>query len=172
MIYFNKYKFRKYDKGYISLFLREKRKLIKILPKYSKIEHIGSTSVPELGGKGMIDIAVAISKDKIIKYKKILEKAGFVYKPKPKDNQRKYLEKRIVYKNKERRVHLHLTYDRSHIWKEFLIFRDCLRKNKELANNYAKVKKKALRYCKGNGKKYLLYKQPFIRKIIKKYSKS
>ena len=49
-----KYKFRKYDPKFGELFKREKAKLKKIIPGI-KIEHIGSTAVPSLGGKGIID---------------------------------------------------------------------------------------------------------------------
>src|SRR3989344_2814880 len=60
----DKYKFEKYNPIYKILFQKEKAKLIKIFPK-SQIEHVGSTSVPDLGGKGIIDIAISAPKNQI-----------------------------------------------------------------------------------------------------------
>lgn len=171
MVKFQKYKFRKYRKDYPLLFLKEKRKLMKILPKEAIIEHIGSTAIPGLGGKGMIDITIVVPKNKINLCMKKLQNKGFIYKPKSPDNQRKYLEKRIIYNQIERRVHLHLTYKNSQIYRNFILFRDYLRKNKKIAEEYANVKKKALIYAKGNGKLYLIYKQKFINKIINRAKK-
>lgn len=171
MIEFQKYKFRKYNKNYPKLFLIEKRKLLKIFPKNIKIEHIGSSAVPGLGGKGMIDLAISIQKNKMSFYKRKLDELGFQYKTKPRENERLYFEKSIINKGKERKVALHLTDEKSPMWREFIIIREALRNNKKLAKEYVKIKKEALKYAKGNGKKYLKYKQPFLRKVIKKYQK-
>jgi len=166
---FKKYAFRRYDKSYPILFAIEKTRLKEILPKDSQIEHVGSTAVKGLGGKGMIDIAISVNKKELIKYLKNLEENGYVYKPKFPDKERKYLERRIIKNGKERRIHLHLTNKNSYVWKEFLIFRDVLRNNEKIKEEYSRLKKKALIYSKGDGKKYLEYKQPFIRKIIEEY---
>jgi GrpB-like predicted nucleotidyltransferase (UPF0157 family) len=165
---FKKYKFRKHDGSYSKLFKIEKFRLLKILSGNPIIEHVGSTAIPGLGGKGMVDIAIAVPKNKILAYKQKLEANGYVYKKKPRDNERKYLERRIIYKSNERRVHIHLTYSDSSIFRfNFILFRDYLRNNPKIAKEYEQVKKKALKYSKGNGKLYLAYKQPFIDKIIK-----
>ncbi|MEA3329527.1 MAG: GrpB family protein [Nanoarchaeota archaeon] len=66
---FQKYKYRKYDKKYPELFRREKSKLRKILGKKPEITHVGSTAIPGLGGKGVIDILISVSKKQIIKTK-------------------------------------------------------------------------------------------------------
>lgn len=51
---YQKYKFRKYDPKYPLLYKRERMKLRRILGKSPKIEHVGSTAVPGLGGKGLL----------------------------------------------------------------------------------------------------------------------
>lgn len=56
-----KYVFRRYNSKYELLFNKEKAKLKKILPK-AKIEHVGSTAVKGLGGKGIIDISIIVPK--------------------------------------------------------------------------------------------------------------
>ncbi|MCX6766737.1 MAG: GrpB family protein [Candidatus Moranbacteria bacterium] len=55
-----------------------KRKILCLSANKLEIEHIGSTAVKSLGGKGIIDISIGIKKwkdaDEIIK---ILKKIGF-----------------------------------------------------------------------------------------------
>jgi len=46
----NKYVFKKYRKSYPLFFQKEKKRLKKIFPR-AEIEHVGSTSIPGLGGK-------------------------------------------------------------------------------------------------------------------------
>jgi len=67
-----KYSFNKYSRKYKQFFNREKIKLKKIFPK-AEIEHIGSTAVFGLGGKGIIDIAISVPKNQIQKAIKKLQ---------------------------------------------------------------------------------------------------
>ncbi len=60
-----KYVFRQYDKEYPEFFQTEKKRLRAVLPSGALFEHIGSTSVPGLGGKGFIDILIGIPREKI-----------------------------------------------------------------------------------------------------------
>jgi GrpB-like predicted nucleotidyltransferase (UPF0157 family) len=71
---FQKYIYRRAERDYTALFLREKKKLKKFGKKIA-IEHIGSTAVQGLGGKGIIDIMIGANKsqinfvkDKLIKF--------------------------------------------------------------------------------------------------------
>ena len=73
----NKYEFRKYDDNFRLLYGKEHAVLKRILPKYAKIEHVGSTAVPGLGGKGLIDIVIAVPIKKIKTTTTILEGKGY-----------------------------------------------------------------------------------------------
>ena len=57
MLNLEKYSFNEYSAKYKKQFYIEKLKLKKIIPK-TKIEHVGSSSVRGLGGKGIIDLAI------------------------------------------------------------------------------------------------------------------
>ena len=70
-----KYSFNKYSKKYHQLFNKEKIKLKKIFLK-AKVEHIGSSSIKGLGGKGIIDIAISVPKKEIQSTRKKLQKEG------------------------------------------------------------------------------------------------
>jgi len=57
-----KYVFRKYNPEYRAFFTSEGKKITKALGLTAKIEHVGSTFIPDLGGKGILDIVVGVSK--------------------------------------------------------------------------------------------------------------
>jgi len=56
----DKYIFRPYNPIFPELFKNEKERMEKILGDNLQIEHIGSTAVLGLGGKGVIDILISI----------------------------------------------------------------------------------------------------------------
>lgn len=52
----NKYVFKPYNWIFPELFSLEKERIAAHVPIIMQIEHVGSTAVPELSGKGIIDI--------------------------------------------------------------------------------------------------------------------
>ncbi len=58
-----KYVFKPYNQKFSELFEKEKERIISCLKKRLSIEHVGSTAVPDLGGKGIIDIAIGVNKE-------------------------------------------------------------------------------------------------------------
>jgi len=159
-----KYKFRKYDKKFPELFRRERLKLMKILPG-AKIEHIGSTSVKGLGGKGIVDIMISINKDNVEKARDKLTKSGYLWKEKAGEGKvRLFFEKDYKSRGKIRRVHLQLTYHDSKIWNNTIKTREILRNSKEKVRKYSKIKKKAVKLGKV-GEKYREYKNKFLRAL-------
>jgi GrpB-like predicted nucleotidyltransferase (UPF0157 family) len=164
---FKKYHFRKYSKNFPFLFRRERNKIKKSLGKNTKIAHIGSTAIPGLGGKGIIDIAIKTPKNKLNQFWDKLEKLGYepIQEHQP-NNKRIFFQKIIKYNGKERRIHVHLTLNKS-FWYSFILLRDYLRRNKKKCEEYEKVKKEAVKYSKGVGKKYREYKNKFLEKVIK-----
>lgn len=174
MIDLKKYCFRKHSKEYNLQFSREKAKLKNLFPGI-QIEHVGSTAVPGLGGKGMVDIAVKTPKSKINLFVRKLEKLGFKSSfDHARDQHRVFLQRRINYGGKERRVHVHLVFD-NYYWNTFIVVRDYLRKHRDACEEYARVKKEAIKYAKGEGKEYRKYKRAFLeriqRKAFKEFSK-
>ena len=57
----DKYVFRDHSPKYKSFFEFERKKIAKILLK-AKVEHVGSTAISGLGGKGIIDIMIGVPK--------------------------------------------------------------------------------------------------------------
>ena len=161
----NKYKFRKYKNNYPRLYEKEKKKLERIVP-HVMIEHIGSTSIVGLGGKGVIDILVSVPKkdikkvrDKLIDSKYILSKTGG-------SKDRIALGRDYGFLIK-RRVHLALTPINSKSSKDAIKFRDTLRKNKKLRDKYSSIKKEAISLGK-KSKDYRDHKAGFIMGVLRK----
>ncbi|MGV8171349.1 MAG: GrpB family protein [Candidatus Woesearchaeota archaeon] len=159
-----KYSFNKYSDRYSRLFYTEKNRLRKILIK-AYIEHVGSSAVIGLGGKGIIDIAVSVPKKDISRSIRTLQENGYEYKPKAGDFDRYFFQRIIVHSTKERRVHIQLTHKNSSAWQSMIAVREYLRKHRDTAKDYEKIKKEAIIYAKGDGKRYRKYKKSFLKKI-------
>jgi GrpB-like predicted nucleotidyltransferase (UPF0157 family) len=157
------YKFRKYETSYPKLYLIEKRKIARKLKLKYQIAHIGSTSVPKLSGKGIIDIIIAVSKKDFTKAKKKILTLGYEQRN-SNDKSRLFFRRETKIRGKERRYHLHLTYLNHTNWKEAHAFRQYLVDNPKIAKKYEEIKKKAIILCKGDGQKYRELKNGFIRK--------
>jgi len=163
-----KYLFRPYSSKFLDLYKKERNKLKKLLPKDAKIEHVGSTAVPMLKGKGLIDIIISVRKKDINKIKNKLNKTGYEYKSKPRDKERLFFQRDYKYVGKTRRLHIHLTVHNSKTWNNILAVRNYLRKHQKEAKEYENIKKKAIIMAKGEGKIYRSYKKKFLENLTKK----
>ena len=167
MINLKKYAFRKYSEKFPLLFRMEKAKLRKILPN-AEIEHAGSTSVPGLGGKGIIDVTVSVPRKYLTSAFLKLKKEGYNHRPSGGDKYRKFFQRIVKHHGDERRIHVHLTYENSRAWKAHIAIREYLRKHKDVAKKYSKIKKAGVRYAKGESLKYREYKDVFVKNLEKK----
>ncbi len=158
-----KYTYKKYSPKFRAWFRAERAKLVKAFPRGTVIAHVGSTAVPGLGGKGIIDIAIETPKKKAKDFVGKASKLGFVYKKYPGDASRKFMDKIVRYAGKERRVHLHLTLDKNFL-DSFLAVRDYLRVDKAAREEYAAVKKEAAAQAK-KGRTYWKHKAAVLSKL-------
>jgi len=162
-----KYVFREYSNKYPQLFNKEKQKLRKIIPKNARIEHVGSSAIPGVGGKGIIDILIAVKKEQLKKVRGILLNNNYLLMHNAPS--RISFQKDYGIWFLKRRVHIHLTTPRSKTWNEHTIFKKNLLNNKKIREEYIKLKKKAVEKAKGTGKIYKAYKNKFIKKYSKHY---
>lgn len=151
------------DPSAAELFTEASDKIHSILPS-AEIHHVGSTSVPDLGGKGIIDILVAIpnwqDKDQAVNSFKEL---GFEHVHKEVNN-RIFLSR--VGDTKKNDVHIHLTYIGSSEYESLLTFRNYLRNNKEEAKRYAQLKRDWLKHASGDRKVYTSSKNSYIEEVL------
>lgn len=162
-----KYVFRKYNPEYAIFFQLEKKRLQKALHKSAKIEHVGSTAIQDLGGKGIVDILIGVRKNRIQEMRMKLEKAVYEFREKAGSPERLFFEKDYSYKNGKRRVHIHLVPINGKDWKEILFFRDYLKAHPESIKKYIGIKKEAVKKARGSGGIYKKHKDGFIRDILK-----
>lgn len=131
------------------------------------VEHIGSTSIPGIKAKSTIDILVGVQTlEEAMKIIPDLEKIGYEYFPEYEERipERRYLSKG---EKGKRSHHLHMFDIKSDLWKEHLLFREYLRKNKEKAKEYEKLKVNLAKKYHSNKEEYTRAKGPFIEKMIR-----
>jgi len=156
-----KYVFRKYDPRYETFFEMEKARLAGIL-RGAVIEHVGSTAVPGLGGKGILDIAVAVPRKGLQSAARLLREGGYEFRAKASTPERLFFRRDYMEGQKVRRVHIHLMRLGSRDLKEHIAFRDFLMDHPDSARQYAEIKKEAAKVSRGDGDLYNSYKKRFI----------
>ena len=146
------------------IFLKEKINLENSIGTYIiSIEHVGSTSIPDIPAKPIIDIAVAVNNFEEAKVCIFpLEKLGYEYKGEFGIPRRHYFIKGdpVIF-------HLHMNEINSDDWNNQINFRNFLQKNEMIAQEYAEIKLKLAQKFPKNREAYLTGKGFFIEKILK-----
>lgn len=164
-----KYIFKPYSKSFPELFEKEKARIAAKVKKNVVIEHVGSTAVPGLGGKGIIDIAMAADKGEMEDISQQLQELGYEFRPKHSTPDRFFLRMdRDDEEEGTRRYHIHLCHPDSGDWKDLLFFRDYLRAHPEEVVKYAQLKQKAAEEVNEDGARYRELKDPAFKSILQK----
>ncbi|MBX4206003.1 GrpB family protein [Candidatus Microgenomates bacterium] len=164
-----KLKIYPYSKNFPKQYEKEKEKIrqsFKELGNY-KTSHIGSTSVPGLGGKGIIDVMIGIkSWIKRNQYIRQLKTIGFNHIH-PEEKGRIFLSR--IRKTKKGDIHIHLVKLNSPELKRHLKFRYYLRTHKAEAKKYWQAKLKLIRKTKGNRIIFGKLKNKYIENLQKDF---
>jgi len=156
-----------YDPGWPAIFERERDVLKSYLGDLVvEIEHIGSTAVPSLGAKPIIDIMPGVvSLDNADKCVPILEAHGYNYKPHLEESfpRRRYLNK---LENGIRKVHIHIVETDSDFWRDHLLYRDYLRDHPDVAQKYLELKRELAEEYREDWDSYCDSKSEFINSIM------
>src|SRR5689334_10365441 len=161
----NKYVFKPYNRIFPTLFNKEKERILSGVKNLLAIEHIGSTAVPHLGGKGIIDIAIAVKREDMDASIENIQALGYEYRPSFSTAERYYFVGfRPDPEEGERRYHIHLTFPESSEWRELIGFRDYLRHHPEAVEEYAQMKERAANEANQEGARYRAMKQPMFDK--------
>ncbi len=162
----DKYVFKPYSKIFPHLFDREKERLAgRVNPAWA-IEHVGSTAVVGLGGKGIIDIAIAVDRGDWKSAKGQLQSLGYDFRATGSTDDRWFFRMDLPDPEEGmRRYHVHLTYPESADWKGLIGFRDYLRSHPDDARRYAEMKKRAVIEANCDGKKYRQLKEPMFKEV-------
>jgi len=148
-------------------FEEEKTGLLSILgDNVIDIQHIGSTSVPGLVAKPIIDMMVGFRNFyDSFKYIEKLEEQGYKFLGIADIRGRLFLVKG----NEEITTHhLHIVEYGSELWLEQLAFKEYLCKNAKVAKEYAQLKQKLAEKFEFDRDSYTSAKADFVRNIINK----
>lgn len=154
-----------YDPAWPARFLEEQAFLRGRLARWlaGPIEHVGSTAVPGLAAKPVIDLMAGVasldaSRDAIA----VLESSGYVYFPYRADVMHWFCKPSPAF----RTHHLHLIPFASVLWRERLAFRDYLRRHPEVAREYASLKRELAARHHFDREAYTESKGPFVTRIV------
>jgi len=154
-----------YDPQWPILYQEEKRRILEAIGHVIvAIEQVGSTAVPGLGAKPIIDIMVAVSHladaEACIDP---LQGIGYEYAPELEVSmpQRRYFDKGPA----EARIHLHMVELTSGFWERHLLFRDFLRDHPEVAREYDRLKRELAAEYGSDRAGYTEAKTSFIRSV-------
>jgi GrpB-like predicted nucleotidyltransferase (UPF0157 family) len=135
-------------------------------PLVVAIEHIGSTSVPGLAAKPVIDVLLGAQSLRDIESRiGPLGERGYAYVSK---YERELPMRRYFVKppGASLRVHLHGVEIGSLIWREHLAFRDALRNDADLRAQYQTLKFRLAEEFADDKSAYTDAKGPFIRAVL------
>lgn len=156
-----------YDPRWAEEFALERQRLLKTLgDQVVAIEHIGSTSVPGLAAKPIIDMIAAIrSFDDVAPLIPLLEKLGYEYMP-----ERMFIDRKFFPKGPHSKRTHHLNFVLSgdaEQWVEPLQFRDYLRTHSDVRDMYAALKQQLAKAHVEDRAAYSAAKSEFIDTIVR-----
>lgn len=131
-----------YDPAWPERFRGEEAKIRAALEEAAiAIEHIGSTSVPGLAAKPIVDILLVVEDSgEEASYLPALEEAGYVLRVREPD-----FHEHRMFRTPEKDVHLHVYSAGSPEIERYLLLRDRLRENGEERDLYVRTKRELAR---------------------------
>jgi GrpB-like predicted nucleotidyltransferase (UPF0157 family) len=157
-----------YDPGWAVLFEVEAQAISRAAGDLSlKVEHVGSTAVPGLPAKPIVDIAVAIqTRDSVPILAQHLTTIDYIDRGDAGAIDGGYL----LVKESEpdvRVVHLHIVEESDIQWRRYIEFRDILRLNDTVRKQYADLKTQLGAQFRDDRKSYTEGKSNFIGEVLR-----
>src|SRR5215831_6377568 len=159
---------RSYDPEWPSMFERERAAIELILSGYAVgIEHIGSTAVPGLSAKPIIDLLVGVHD--LTEARAIclagLEAHGYTYMA----EYEAWLPGEMLFRKGAGGSwthHVHVTEPTALSWRDYLLVRDYLRGHEEIACAYANLKTALALVFEDDIAGYRVAKRPFVERLL------
>lgn len=156
-----------YTSSWITKFEKEKKLLEETLGIWIEngIHHVGSTSIPGLSAKPIIDIMVGVKNLEEAKACiPLLSSIGYVYYPYKPDQMLWFCKP----SPQHREYHLYLIEPTNSEWNARLLFRDFLRKHEDVKNTYESLKKGLADKYKNDRDAYTQAKAEFVFSTVEK----
>jgi GrpB-like predicted nucleotidyltransferase (UPF0157 family) len=153
-----------HDPGWVGEFEREAAAIRNALNDVLlRIEHVGSTAVPDLPAKPIIDIQVSVRdiEDREA-FVRPLERLGYLFAPDPDCPEYHFFGKP---RERPRRYHVHVCAAGSNEEMRHLVVRDFLRSHSDEAARYAELKRELAHRTHQDRLAYIEGKEPFVRDL-------
>lgn len=129
------------------------------------IQHIGSTTIKSIHAKPIIDIVVGVRNLNDIKlFTGTLKYNGFIFRGSDQAEQLLFVKGDFV--NDTRTHHIHIVKWSGKQWNNYINFRDYLNFNKDMADEYDRLKMKLQKEYPNDRNAYTSGKQKLIDKIL------
>ncbi len=153
-----------YDTTWPHLFARQAAKLREALGAVAlRIDHIGSTSVPGLAAKPIIDVQISVADfEPLDTYCVPLERLGYVFRVDNPERTKRYFREPPG----QRRTHIHVRRAGSFSEQLALLFRDFVRTHPDIAAEYARLKMDLAQQYRNDRQAYTDAKQPYIYSVV------
>lgn len=132
------------------------------------IQHVGSTAIPGLSAKPIIDIQVAVKSLDEMKVIAVpaLQKIGYEFWADNPDPERMFFVKGMPPFGEKRTHHVHIVEPTSKHWEGKILFRDYLISHAETAKEYEQLKMKLAQQHTYDREQYTDAKAEFVKKIL------
>jgi GrpB-like predicted nucleotidyltransferase (UPF0157 family) len=148
------------------LYELEKELLLRTLGDLAvAIEHVGSTAIPNVPAKPIIDIRIAVSSldsSHIEKFVEPLTRLGYFY-------MHAFENRHFFAKGPEEKRTHHVSlvkFGSEEGWEDSILFRDFLRNNTRCREEYSTLKEKLAQQFAEDRKSYTKAKEEFIEKVV------
>jgi GrpB-like predicted nucleotidyltransferase (UPF0157 family) len=155
-----------YDSTWPALFAAEAEELrqrFEVAGLPLVVEHTGSTAVPGLAAKPILDILAGYPAGAVVAaYIGAFTEAGYTHRGEQEIPGREFFRR-----GNPRAYHVHLTAIGSSFWRDHLTFRDHLRSDNALRDTYAALKRNlAVRFPRDR-EAYIAAKESFVKDVLR-----
>ena len=156
-----------YDPAWPACFEAERARLLQVFdPVRTRIEHVGSTAVPGLAAKPIVDVLLGVERlEEVERRIPELEARGWEYVPRHEAvlPHRRFLARP---RTRPRSHHLHAVELGTDFWNDHLRFRDHLRDHPEDARAYEALKRELAARHRDDRPAYTEAKTAFVEAIL------
>jgi len=168
MVKLEKQNFQYNRKKYIKI----EKELREKLSKNITIEHVGSTAIPNMYGKNIIDVLIGASNDKQFKeIEKILKEMKYISS----SNSQTPIYLFFASKEEETKsgdIHIHLVMKNTVRFNEFLILKEYLLNNPDEAKEYSNFKLDIIKKGNNERKDYKKIKSEYVTSLLERAKKA
>ncbi|QQS21834.1 GrpB family protein [Candidatus Saccharibacteria bacterium] len=157
------------DSSAVALFQRTHAQLATLLPEAISIEHVGSTAVPGLAGKGIVDIVIGLADEQRLNdAAAILTRHGYyAARDAAKRTDRVFMASRQE-ETGPGDIHLHLVLQPSTTYDGFIALRDYLCEHPQIAADYYEAKQRFAKQSAYDRETYKTLKGEYVSELLKK----